>query len=141
MPMASSTASTLSPAAHPGNCFKEGSRSKSELEAPIAQEVQGGGRLGHHRGWPQRKIGDRREDPDPRGPGQQMADQDPSVEEAPLVGMVLNPDEIEPGALGGDRLGEHVVAAACVRTEEYAELERGHRYRAALNPSHVPRRP
>jgi hypothetical protein len=60
-------------------------------------------------------------DPDSRGPGEQVADQRPGVEKAPLVGVILNPDEVEPGRLGGDRVGQHVVAAASVGAEEYAE--------------------
>jgi hypothetical protein len=48
---------------HPGDRVPEGAGSEPELESSLAQEVQAGRRLGHHRRRPQREVRDGREYP------------------------------------------------------------------------------
>src|SRR5919108_801199 len=53
----------------------------------------------------QRQVGDVGEDAKPLGAGEQIGEQRPGVEEAPLVRVVLDPDQVEPQpvASGCDR--------------------------------------
>jgi hypothetical protein len=67
---------------------------QAELEAAAAQQVERRGRLGHDRRRAQRQVGDVREERDPTSLGQQRGDQRKGVEEAALVRMILDPDEL-----------------------------------------------
>jgi hypothetical protein len=56
-------------AAHPGDLVGDGSRSQAKLETAATQHVKGRGRLRHHRGRAQRKVGDVGEEGDAVGLG------------------------------------------------------------------------
>ena len=73
----------------------ERSRSESELESPARQNVQARGRLGQHRGRSQRQVRHIWEHADTLRLREHGRHQHPSVEEAPLIWVVLDTDVLE----------------------------------------------
>jgi hypothetical protein len=86
--------------AHPGDLVEEATSAEAELEAAAAQYVHGRARLADHRGSAQRQVRDVGKERDPAGLGQQGGDQREGVQEASLVGVILDADELEPALVG-----------------------------------------
>src|SRR5579864_7121914 len=82
--------------------FPEPSGTHPELEPATAQHVERRGGLGQHGGRPKRKVGDVRKDRDAFGPHRDRYQKRPRVEEAALIGMVLDSDDVE-----AELVGEH----------------------------------
>ena len=108
--------------AHRGDVLPEGARSKAELEPAGAQEVDRGGGLGDHRRRPQRQVGHVRRQADAPRAGGEVGEERESVEEAALVGVVLDCNEVEPHLLRGQRLLYRALGVAGVRYDEYSDL-------------------
>jgi hypothetical protein len=87
-----------------GDHVGEGARPQGELEAAAAEDVERRGRPRHHRGRAQRQVGDVGEERDPARLGEQGREQRPGVEEVALVGVILDPDQVEPGLVGRPHL-------------------------------------
>jgi hypothetical protein len=81
--------------AHRGDRLPEATRAEAELEASAREHVQRRGLLGEDGRAPEREVCDVRKEPDPLGPGDQIANQGEGVEEPPLIRMVLDPDQIQ----------------------------------------------
>jgi hypothetical protein len=73
---------------------------EAELEAAAAQHVERCRGLGHHGGRAQRQVRHVGEERNALGLGDQRRYQRPGVEEVPLVGVILDADEVEPGFIG-----------------------------------------
>ena len=110
--------------AHRADRLPESARSKTELEAPARERVERRCLLCDDRGAPERQVRDVREDADPVRAREEVGAQRPGVEEAPLVGVVLNPDQAEPELVraAGERAGEFEICARGHDAEP--ELER-----------------
>jgi hypothetical protein len=83
--------------AHGHNGVPERSGSQAQLHPAAGEDVEGGGGLGQDGRRPKREAGHVGEEPDPGRPAGQVGDERPGVEESPLVGVVLDPDEVEAG--------------------------------------------
>src|SRR5207253_5271754 len=73
----------------------ETARAKAELEPAAAQDVERGGGFGEHGRWAQRDVGHVGEDGDPLSAHGNRCEQSPRVVEAALVGVILDPDQVE----------------------------------------------
>lgn len=94
---------------HRGHAIPQRARPEAELEAPAAHHVEGRRLLREHRRIAQRQVGHGGEECEPLRAREQVADQRERVEEAALIGMVLDADQVEPAALGGVDHGERVA--------------------------------
>jgi hypothetical protein len=119
-------------AAHRLDRIPERSSPDAELDSPVAQHVERSRRLGDDRRQAQREVEHVRHQADLLGPSGEIGEQRPGVEEAALVGMVLDRDVIEPGLVGGDRLSDRRRGVLGTGHEKDADL--GH-YREANAPS------
>ena len=110
--------------AHRGHAVPERARAQPQLEAPAAHQVERRRLLGQQRRVAQRQVGDVGEEAEALRARQQVADQREGVEEAALVRMVLDADQVEPAALGGGHHRERVAVGVCRWVYEEAEPER-----------------
>ncbi len=108
--------------AHRLDGLPERSRSQSELEPAARQHVQAGGSLGQHGGWPHGQAGHVGEEPNPAGLPGQPRDQGPRVEVPPLVGMVLDADQVVPLRVGQSGKPERVAGIGPCGDEAEPEL-------------------
>ena len=81
---------------------------------PLAEDVDARRRLREHHGQPQRQVRDVRREEDAVGLRRDHREQRERVEEAALVRMVLERDDVEVLALGELREPEDVVRVAAV---------------------------
>jgi hypothetical protein len=111
-------------AAHRADRLPKRARAEAELEAPAREHVERGRLLGDHRRAAERQVGDVGEEADPLGAGEQVGDQRPSVEEAPLVWVVLDADQVEPELVrpAGERAAELEIGAC--RDDAHSEGKR-----------------
>ena len=85
--------------AHRLHRLGEGAGPQPELDPPAAEQVEAGGRPGHHGRRPQGQVEHVGGQPDPDGGRGDIGQQGPGVQEAGLIGMVLEGDQIEPDLL------------------------------------------
>ena len=102
--MASSSASTASREVRrgppiPATASQKPPGADPELEPTGAHDVERDRRLGQHRRLSEGQVGDIGKDADPGRSRQEVRDQGEGVEEPPLVGMVLDPDDVQPTSL------------------------------------------
>ena len=90
--------------AHPGDRVPEVAGADPELEPAAAHHVERCGCLREHRRRPHRQARDVGEEAQPGRASEQVRDEGERVEEAPLVRVILDADEVEPGALRGEHL-------------------------------------
>ena len=94
---------------HGRNRIPEPASPQTQLESATAEHVERGRLLGEHHGWPKGKICDVGEQPDPLGLGEQVRHQHPHVQKPPLVGVVLNADQVQTSPIGSrDRRANRV---------------------------------
>jgi hypothetical protein len=84
---------------HGLDCFWETAGPEPELDPASADHIQTRRGLGEHGGRAQLQIGHIRHEVDHSGQGDECRHQGPGVEEAALVGMILDPDELQAGTL------------------------------------------
>jgi hypothetical protein len=95
-----------------------------------AQEVERRRGLGEDRRQPQRQVDHVRQQSDVVDPPCGVREQPPRIEEATLVGVVLDADEIEPRPVGGDDGLHRCARFGRVRDDEGAQLHPTARTRA-----------
>ena len=93
------------------------------MHAPLAEDVDARRGLGEHHGQPQRQVGDVRREVDLVGLRRDHREQRERVEEAPLVGVVLERDDVEVLALGELREPQDVVRGGGGGRDEDAEAQ------------------
>src|SRR5438105_12291306 len=97
--IASSSADTDSPGVRAGvvglDPIPETARAKAELEPADDKDVERGGCFGEHGWWAQLDVGHVGEDGDPLSAHGNRCEQSPRVVEAALVGVILDPDQVE----------------------------------------------
>jgi hypothetical protein len=91
--------------AHRPDRLPERTRTQPELEAAAREQVERGRLLAEQGGTAQREIGDVREDADAFRPRQLVSDQRERVQVAPLVRVILDPDQIEAELVGAPSQG------------------------------------
>lgn len=87
-------------ASHGGYRFPKRPGSEPELEPAPAEPINRDRSLRQHRRRAQRQAGNVGEDGEPLGAGRHGRQQGEGVHETPLVGVILNPHEIEPLGIG-----------------------------------------
>src|SRR4028118_424514 len=90
-------------AAHAHYGVPERAGPEPDLDPPAGDDVQGGGGLRQHGRRPQGQVRDVGEEADVLGDGHEGRDERPGVQEPPLVGVVLDTDEVEARPVGGPR--------------------------------------
>jgi hypothetical protein len=100
MPIASTRASTAPWTTGSNDCVPESARTQSQLHPPPTQYVEGRCRLGQHGRWSEGQVGDVGDQLDSLRACRGVGEQRPRIEEPPLVGVVLEGDEIQPGFVG-----------------------------------------
>src|SRR4029453_3751355 len=122
------TASQKLPAPRPSS--KRPPLMTSSDAAALASIVGGGlrgagqaGRVGEHRRRADRQAGDIGEEAQPIGPSEQVGDEAERVEETPLIRVVLDSDEVEPAALGGQHLLDNLRVRLGIRRRRDTEFE------------------
>ena len=78
----------------------EGPRAEAEGGAAAAEQVEAGDALGEHGRRAQRQVRHVRRQMHPGGLPGEHRQQGPGVQEAGLVGVVLDGDQVQPGRLG-----------------------------------------
>jgi hypothetical protein len=101
--------------------MRDGACPEPELEAPAAENVERRGHLRHHGGRAQGQVRDVREEGDASRVREQRGDECERVDEAALVGVVLDTKQVVLEAVGQPRGLEHAVRIAGVRDQEVAE--------------------
>jgi hypothetical protein len=122
-------------AAHRGDALPEGACAEPELEAPAGEPVERSRRLGDHGGQPERQVGHVGEDADPLRLGEQRRHQHPGLQEAALVGMILDAEKVEPGPVGGTDERPRAVEVVRSGHDGDPELERPPRRHAPFLPA------
>ena len=107
-----------------GDRIPERSGPQAELDPSLGDQIQARRGLGQHDRRPQRQAGDVRGQPDRPGAAADGRQQGPGVQEAPLVGMVLDRHQVQAEGLG--QLGEleHLGGPLGGGGDEQAELDR-----------------
>src|SRR5438093_8118438 len=100
----------------------EASRAQAQLQAPVAQDVERRGGLGEHGRRAQRHVRDVGKETDARGPHRDRGQERPGVEEAALIRVVLDADDVEPELVRRDRLSHRVLGR--YGGDEYSEPDR-----------------
>lgn len=101
----------------------EATRTEAELNPSARQQIGGSGLLGDDRRAAQRQVGHIGKEPDPLGSCGQPRDQRERVEEAPLVRMVLDADQVETELIREPHRRQKLVDGVRVGTRENAELQ------------------
>ena len=81
--------------AHRLDPIPEGTRAETQLEAAVREDVDRGGCLGQNRRRPQRQVGHVGHEAHPLRARCDVGEELERVEEAPLVGVILDPDQVE----------------------------------------------
>ena len=115
--IASASASTLCPGVSRGPpiatiASQNAPGAEPELDPAAAEDVEAGGAAGEHDRRAQRQVGDVGRDADVGGRRRDDRQQRPGVEEARLVRVVLEADEVQPGDVGEPRELDHGVGLA-----------------------------
>ena len=110
-------------AVHGDHGVPEGAGAEAHLYPAPGEHVEAGGGLGEHGRRAQGQVGHVGEEADALGYGNERRDERPGVEEAPLVWMILDADEVEAGPVGGPRGARGPVRGVCQRLHAHAELE------------------
>ena len=110
-------------AAHPGDRVPERASPDPELEPTAAHDIERRGGLREHLWGAHRQAGDIREEAQAFGPSEEVRDERERIEEATLVGVVLDADELEPAALRGKDLGDD--GRVVVRGRRHRDAEGG----------------
>src|SRR5215471_17427526 len=76
--------------AHPLDSIPEAARTEAKFDPPAAQSIQRSCRLGEHRRWTKRKVGDIGKEPDAPGASGEEGHERPRIEEARQIGVILN---------------------------------------------------
>jgi hypothetical protein len=108
--------------AHRLDRFPEGPGADPELDPSAAQQVQRRGRLGDDRRQTQGQVEDVGDEAHPLGPSRDKGQERPGVEEAALVGMILDRYVVEPGLVRRDRLGDRPLVLLGTGDEKDADL-------------------
>ena len=128
IPIASASASTdcfgrpLRPA-HRDDRLPERPGAQAELHPAAAEDVEARDALGEHQRVAEREVRHVEREADARRRRRGDGEERPRVEEAALVGVVLEGDEVEPGRVGEPRQLHDRVRPLRVRRDEDAELE------------------
>src|SRR5437763_11705139 len=99
----------------------KGACPETELEASAAEPVDRGRRLGEAGRRAERQVRDVGKEADTLGPRGEVRDQHPRVEEPPLVGVILDPDEVEAEPVSRQHLLYELVLPISLGNREYAE--------------------
>ena len=102
---------------------EEPAASQAGLEAPAAEQVERRRRLREHGRRAQRQVADVLEDADPLGPGEDHAEQRQRVQMGPLVGVVLDGEQVVAEPVGEARRLKDALRVLGVRDQEIAELD------------------
>jgi hypothetical protein len=105
----------------------DSTRAQAELKAAAAHHVERRGGLRHHGGRPQRQVRHVDEEGNALCLGEQRRYQRPGVEEAPLVGVILDADEVERGLVGCVHQLAHAIEVVGRRHQRDTELNERHR--------------
>jgi hypothetical protein len=76
-----------------------------QLDAATGEDVERGRGLGQHRRLAKRQVDHVGDEANPIGPAAEVREQGPGVEVTPLVGVVLDADQVEAGGISGEDLG------------------------------------
>ena len=109
---------------HGGDRIPEPASPQAQLESATAQHVERGRLLSENRWRSEREIRDVGEQPDTFGLREQVRHQHPRVQEAPLVGMILDADEVQPGPIRSRYRRANGVELAGRGNHGKAELDR-----------------
>ncbi len=108
---------------HRGDAVPECARAQAELGAAVRQEVEARCGAREHGRRPEREVGDVGRQVHALGARRDERQERPRVEEARVVGVVLEGHEVEPGLLAEDGEAHDVVGRARLRGEEGPEDE------------------
>ena len=97
---------------------------EARLEPAAAEHVERRCGLRKYRRRPQREVAHRQEHADPLCPGEDHAEQRERIQMPPLVGVVLDPEQVIPELIGQAGCLQHTAGIACVRCQEVTELHR-----------------
>jgi len=109
--------------AHRLDRVPEGTGAEPELDPAVAEEVEAGRRPRDDRRRAQRQVQHVGGERHPVGAGGEVGEQRPGVEEARLVGVVLEADDVEPQLLGQFGHPHDQLRPLVRRREEDSELE------------------
>jgi hypothetical protein len=101
-------------------------RAEPELDAPAREPVERCGGLRQEGGRAQREVGHVGEQADALRPAGDEGQERPCVQEAPLIRVVLDADEVQSHALGEEHLVEDAVGCVGLRDRKDAEQRHAH---------------